>query len=247
MEPSQNSFRKGVRDGIPICIGYLSVSFAFGVFAVGWGFNIWEAVLMSFTNVTSAGQLAAVPIMATGGSILELAATQLTINIRYALMSVSVSQKLDEKVSVWHRLLIGFAVTDEIFGVSSSQSGRLGTRYMLGLESTPILGWTVGTLLGAVAGNLLPHFIISALGIAIYGMFIAIVVPPAKKSLPVLGCVLTAAALGCLFRYVPGLNQVPSGYVIIIVGILSATLFAILCPRNDSDESAPSDGKEDLS
>jgi predicted branched-subunit amino acid permease len=226
----QNSFVQGIRDGIPICLGYLSVSFAFGIFAVDCGLNIWEALLISMSCVTSAGQLAGVPIIATGGSFLELAATQLIINLRYSLMSVSLSQKLGKSVKMADRFAISFVNTDEVFAVSSGKSEAVGKKYMYGLILTPYFGWSIGTLLGAVAGNILPAIVISALGIAIYGMFIAIVIPQAKRERSVALCVTVAIVLGCIFSYVPALTKVSSGFVIIICSVLASALFAFVAP-----------------
>ena len=226
----ENSFLRGIKDGIPICLGYLSVSFAFGIFSVENGLAIWEALLISMTCVTSAGQLAGVPIIATGGSFLELAATQLVINLRYSLMSVSMSQKLGKSVKMADRFLISFVNTDEVFAVSSGKSEAVGKRYMYGLIVTPYFGWSIGTLLGAVAGNILPAIVISALGIAIYGMFIAIVIPQAKRERSVALCVALAIALSCIFSYVPGLNKVSSGFVIIICSVAASALFAFIAP-----------------
>ena len=226
----QNSFVQGIRDGIPICLGYLSVSFAFGIFAVDCGLNIWEALLISMSCVTSAGQLAGVPIIATGGSFLELAATQLIINLRYSLMSVSLSQKLGKSVKMADRFAISFVNTDEVFAVSSGKSEAVGKKYMYGLILTPYFGWSIGTLLGAVAGNILPAIVISALGIAIYSMFVAIVIPQAKREKSVALCVTVAIALGCIFSYVPALTKVSSGFVIIICSVLASALFAFIAP-----------------
>ncbi len=238
MEDKNNSFWKGIKDGIPICLGYLSVSFAFGIFSVGSGLSVLETVLVSMTNVTSAGQLAAVPIIAGGGSLFELAITQLVINLRYSLMSVSLSQKLGSTVRVIDRFLIAFVNTDEVFAVASGKSGNLGRRYLYGLILTPYLGWSTGTLVGAVAGNILPEIVVSALGIAIYGMFIAIIVPPAKKSRPTALCILFAVALSCAFKYIPVLNVVPSGFVIIICAVAASVLFALVAPVPDEKEVA---------
>ena len=184
-------FFRGLCHGIPICLGYLAVSFGFGIFAVKAGLSILETVLISMTNLTSAGQLAGVPILTAGGSLWELALTESVINLRYALMSVSLSQKLDGRVRLPQRLLIAFGNTDEVFAVSASQKGQVGTSYMLGLILLPFLGWTAGTALGAVAGSILPELLIGALGIAIYGMFVAIVVPVAREE----GSVAVVAAL----------------------------------------------------
>ncbi len=237
-----NSFARGVLDGIPICLGYLSVSFAFGLFAVGSGLTVFEAVLISMTNLTSAGQLAGVPIIVGGGSLIELASTQLVINLRYSLMSVSLSQKLGKSVSLLDRLIIAFCNTDEIFAVASGNKQSVGKRYMYGLVLTPYLGWSAGTLFGAVAGNILPQVVVSALGVAIYGMFIAIIVPPAKKSRPTALCILLAVALSCAFKYIPALSGVPSGFVIIICAVTASVVFALAAPVQEAGEE-PKDDK----
>lgn len=225
-----SEFMCGVRDGLPICFGYLSVSFAFGIFAVGSGLHILETLLLSMTNVTSAGQFAAVPIIAMGKSAAELALLQLVINARYALMSLSLSQKLGKDIRMRDRFLISFVNTDEVFAVASSKSGDVTRRYMHGLILTPYIGWSLGTLLGAVAGDILPHILVSALGIAIYGMFVAIVLPSTKKSRPTAFCVLLAALLSCLFYYVPALSSVPDGFAMIICAVLSSTILAAVAP-----------------
>lgn len=231
-----NSFKKGLIDGLPICMGYLSVAFAFGIFAVGSGLDIMQAVLISMTNVTSAGQLAAVPIIAGGGTLIEIAASQLVINLRYALMSVSLSQKLGKNVSVLDRFIIAFVNTDEVFAVASSKYGTVGKRYMYGLILTPYIGWSIGTLVGAAAGNVLPASIVSALGIAIYGMFTAIVIPEAKKDRSTALCAVTAVALSCLFAFAPGLKNIPGGFTIIICAAIASALFAIVAPIRMTEE-----------
>lgn len=225
-----NSFFRGIVDGLPICFGYLSVAFAFGIFAVENGLTALEAVLISMTNVTSAGQLAAVPIITGAGSFIELAVAQLVINLRYALMSVSLSQKLGKSVRAFDRFVIAFVNTDEVFGVASGQRENVGRNYLYGLILTPYIGWSAGTAIGALAGNILPDSVTSALGIAIYGMFIAIVVPPAKKEKTVAAVSLIAIALGCAFRYIPFLSHIPSGFVIIICAALASALLAIAAP-----------------
>lgn len=221
---------------MPICLGYLSVAFAFGIFAVGKGLSVFEAVMMSMTNVTSAGQLAAVPIIVSGGTLAELAVSQLFINLRYALMSVSLSQKFGKSVRLFDRLIVAFVNTDEVFAVASGKSGEVGRKYLYGLILTPWLGWSVGTLLGAAAGHILPRIIISALGVAIYGMFIAIVVPRAKSDRPTALCVLTAIILSCAFYYIPVLKTIPSGFVIIICAAAASAVFAWLCPVAETEE-----------
>lgn len=238
MKIKQNTFLSGLIDGIPICLGYLSVSFAFGIFSVSNGMSVLEALLISMTNVTSAGQLAAVPIIASGGSLIELAATQLVINLRYALMSVSLSQKLSDSVRTIDRFIISFVNTDEVFAVASGKSGLTERNYLYGLIITPYLGWSAGTLAGAVAGNILPPIIISSLGVAIYGMFIAIVIPAAKRNRPTALCALSAVILSCAFKYLPSLSKVPAGFVIIICASAASALFAAIAPVNAEKEES---------
>lgn len=233
----KEDFCKGLIDGIPICLGYLSVAFAFGIFAVESGLTVMEALLISMTCVTSAGQLAAVPIIASAGGVLELAISQLVINMRYALMSISLSQKLDAQVSLADRFAIAFINTDEVFAVASSQKGSISKWYMYGLVLTPWLGWSSGTLIGGVAGNVLPAIMASSLGVAIYGMFIAIVVPEAKKSRPTAVCVAIAVALSCVFYYVPGLNAIPGGFTIIICAVAASAIMAVLAPIEQEVEA----------
>ena len=229
----KGTLRQGIRHGIPIGLGYLSVSFAFGMKAVGDGLTVLQAVLISMTNLTSAGQIAALPLMAGGASLAEMALTQLTINLRYALMSLSLSRKLDGSMGTLQRLVFSFANTDEIFAVASSQPGKVGKYYLYGLMIAPWIGWSLGTFLGAAAGTLLPAFVRSALGIAIYGMFLAIILPPARESRPVRFVVICAVALSLCFHYIPVLNTVSSGFVIIICGVLAAALGAWRFPSEE--------------
>lgn len=232
------NIRRGIADGMPIGLGYLSVSFAFGIFAVSSGLSVLEAILISVFNLTSAGQLAAVPIIASAGSFIELALTQLVINLRYSLMSVSLSQKLGASVRLRDRFWIAYANTDEVFAVSSGKGAPVGRLYMLGLIIPPILGWSLGTALGAAAGNILPEILVSALGIAIYAMFIAIVVPVAKSEWKVALAALLAIGLSCLFTYAPVLNKIPSGFVIIICAVSVSALMALLFPCPEESEEA---------
>lgn len=229
------SFKNGLKDGIPIGLGYLSVSFAFGIFAVGSGLKIWQTLLISMTNLTSAGQLAGVPIIVQQLPFIEIALTQLIINLRYSLMSISLSQKADKTIKNGDRFLISFFMTDEIFAVASAKDRNIGRRYMYGLAVIPYIGWSLGTLLGAAAGNILPAAVTNALGIAIYGMFIAIIIPAAKKSLPVMGVIIVSCAMSVLFRYLPVLNKISSGFVIIICAVTSSAIFALLRPINKEE------------
>lgn len=230
------SFLQGIRHGLPIALGYLSVSFAFGMKALSAGLTVLQAVLISMTNLTSAGQVAALPLMAAGAPLAEMALTQLTINLRYALMSLSLSRKLDCSMGTLQRMIFSFANTDEIFAVASSQPGKVGKHYLYGLILTPWFGWTLGTLLGAAAGTLLPAFVRSALGIALYGMFLAIILPPARKWKPIRNVIAMAVLLSLCFRYIPGLNTVSPGFAIILCAVPAAALGAALYPAREEEQ-----------
>lgn len=232
-----NSFAKGLKDGIPIGLGYFSVSITFGLMAVSMGIPVWAAVLISMTNLTSAGQFAGLSIITGGAPLFEMALTQLVINARYFLMSLSLSQKIHGGISTLDRLIISFFNTDEIFAVASAQDGEVGRRYLAGLAVIPYLGWTGGTLIGAVATSFLPESVAAALGIAIYGMFMAIIIPPAKKSRSVLLVVIVSAVLSCLFKWIPVLNTVSSGFVIIICALASATVGALVSPIKEEENA----------
>ena len=231
----KNQFFKGVRHGIPIGLGYLSVSFGFGIMAVRAGISAAAAVGISMTNLTSAGQAAGVAIIAAGGSLVEMALVQLTINMRYALMGLSLSQKLDKSFTFPHRLAASFGITDEIFAVASSQPNKITPSYMYGMIAAAFIGWSGGTFLGAYAGQILPADLTNAMGIALYGMFMAIIIPPSVKHKNVLAAVLAAAAVSVLFRYV--FTQVSTGFAVIISAAAASVMAAILFPvDNDSRE-----------
>ena len=223
-------YKEGVRDGLPIGLGYLSVSFGFAIWAVKQGIPGLTLVILSGTNLTSAGQVAGVTVMAAGGLLIELALTEFIINLRYALMSVTLTQKLHPDFCLWQRMLAAFFVTDEIFAVSSTRKGLLTFPYMMGLGCLPWIGWTLGTALGAFAGELLPAALSAALGIAIYGMFMAIIVPPAMEEKGVLLAVFAAIALGLILRYVPLFSFLSEGFVIIISAVCGACIAAWLKP-----------------
>lgn len=225
-----NDFKRGMKDGIPIALGYVSVSFTFGLMAVSAGMSWWQAVLISMTNLTSAGQFAGLNIMIVGGTLIEMALSQFVINLRYALMSLSLSQKVDKTLNTFYRFIVGVGITDEIFAVAVNQKQKVSRYYMFGLIAIPYIGWAGGTLAGAVLGGVLPEIVRSALGIAIYGMFIAIIVPKAREHSCYLKVILIAVGMSCLFTYIPGLNKVSSGFVIIICAVIASAIGAILYP-----------------
>lgn len=227
----RKSYTKGVQDGLSIGLGYFSVSFSFGILAVKGGLSVFQSTLISAITVTSAGQFAGLDSILTDASLLALICTQIIINLRYGLMSLSLSQKLDENVGTFKRCIIAFFNTDEIFAVAMGQKGRLGLTYMLGLATLPWIGWSSGTLVGAIAGEILPSSISSALGLALYGMFIAIVVPVATTSKPVTIVVLLAALFSCIVFFIPSLQS----FSIIICTILSAAIVALLFPIDEAE------------
>ncbi len=229
------SFYRGLQGGVPIALGYLSVSFAFGIQAAGGGLTLFQSVFISMTNLTSAGQFAGLSLMLASAPLYEMALTQLIINLRYALMSLSLSQKLDGSMTTLWRVLLSFGNTDEIFAVASSQPGKVGRDYLLGLVCLPYFGWAGGTLLGAAAGTLLPQMLTQALGIAIYGMFLAIILPPARAHKSVRLVVLAAAIISCALRYVPALRFISSGFAIIVCAVAAAALGAILFPIREAE------------
>lgn len=228
-------YREGMKAGMPVCVGYFSVSFGFGAMAVSQGLSVLHSVLISATNLTSAGQFAGLTVIAAGAAILEMILTQLVINSRYALMSLALSQRFGPDVGIGKRLVAAFFNTDEIFALGMARSGKLTVSFFTGAGTVAALGWTGGTLLGAVAGSLLPISIRMALGALLYGMFIAIVVPQAKEEKPMLVCMILALVLSCLFQWVPLLNQVSAGLAIVICTVAAAALCALLFPIEDKE------------
>lgn len=231
-----NSFSQGVKEGLPIGLGYLSVSFTFGMMAVNAGIPLWVAVLISLTNLTSAGQFAGLQLIIVNGPYIEMVLTQFIINLRYALMSLSLSQKVDKKMTTLDRCVVAFGNTDEIFAVASSHDEGVGKHYLWGLMSLPIFFWTFGTFLGGFASTMLSADLRDALGIAIYGMFIAIIIPPAKVLKPIRKVLMLTILCSCVFAWVPILNKVGSGFSIILCTLISASLGAWLFPIKEVEK-----------
>ncbi len=237
-------FAAGIQDGIPICLGYIAVSFTFGIMAKNAGLSTWEAVLISLTNLTSAGQFAGLSLITASASYFEMAFTQLIINLRYSLMSCALSQKIDNHYPSFHRFLIVYGITDEVFGVSVSRPGRITPWYSYGVMALAAPGWTLGTFLGVVSGSILPDRIVSALSVALYGMFIAIIIPPARDNRIIRTIVVISMAASFLFTKAPVLCQISSGFRIIILTILIAGIAAYFFPVK---EDANPEDKEDSS
>jgi len=238
MESNLSFWKRGVKDGIPIALGYIAVSFTFGIAAKNAGLSVFQAVLMSATNFTSAGEFAALGLIGASATYLEMAITQLIINLRYCLMSCALSQKLSNDKGLVHRLLIATGVTDEVFGVSVCTEGKLNPFYTYGAISISLPGWILGTLLGVASGSILPQRVLIALNVALYGMFLAIIIPPARGNKIISGLILVSMLLSLAFAKLPLLNEISVGFRIIILTIVIAGAAAVLFPiKEDADES----------
>ena len=229
-------FVRGLRAGIPVALGYFSVSFVFGIMCVSYGFTWWEASLISAMTLTSSGQFSGIMTMMLPGQYLQMLLSQLTINCRYAFMGVSLSQRLDDRLKGGWRWLFAFVITDEIFGVAITEE-KVTRPFMAGLGLLPWIGWTSGTVCGALLGNVMPTGVMSALGLALYGMFIAVVVPEMKADHPVCLVVAAAAGLSCAFYFLPFLQQVPSSMAITICAIIAAAFGAVLFPVEEETDT----------
>lgn len=229
-------YRTGVRTGLPVGLGYFSVSFGFGAMAVSKGLSVWNATLISAANLTSAGQFAGLGVMVENAGLWLMILTQLIINSRYALMSLALSQRMGQEIGTLPRLCIAFINTDEVFALAMAREQKLTVPFLYGLGLLPIIGWVSGTLFGALAGSILPQSIRMALGVMLYGMFIAIVIPPAKKERPVAVTALVALVLSSLFAWVPALSKAPTGTPIVICTVAAAAVCAWLFPIKEEAE-----------
>ncbi|MCI8417544.1 MAG: AzlC family ABC transporter permease [Lachnospiraceae bacterium] len=229
-------FLKGMRDGIPISTGYFAVSLTLGIAAGKAGISAWEATVMSFAMHASAGQFAAMELIAAGAGYLEMVLTEIVVNLRYVLMSCALSQKIRRDIPYAHRFFVAYDVTDEIFGISVSVEGKLNPFYTYGAMAVASPGWVGGTLLGALLGNIMPDRLLSAMNLALYGMFIAIVVPPARKNKILAGLVLVSLVAGGLFTWLPVLGSLSSGFRIMILTLVLAGGAAFLFPVEEEKE-----------
>lgn len=233
MGQRRSIFKNGMRDGIPIALGYFAVSFTLGIAARNAGFSALQAMVASALNNASAGEYALFSLVAAGSGYLEVAIMTLVANARYLLMSCSLSQKLAPDTSTLHRMLVAFDVTDEIFGISVAVPGYLAPWYSYGAMSVAIPGWAFGTFLGVVVGNILPLRLVSALSVGLYGMFIAIIVPPARTNKVILALVLISFAASYGASVLPMLAGVSSGMKTILLTVIIALTAAVLFPVED--------------
>ena len=231
-------YARGLKAGVPIGLGYLAVAFTLGIAAKNAGLTAFQATLTSFLINASAGEFVGFTLIGAGASYLEVAIMELVANARYLLMSFSLSQKLSPKSGVLHRLIIGWYVTDEVFGVSISAPGYLNPFYTYGAISLACPGWAIGTCLGVIVGNILPASLVSALSVGLYGMFIAIFVPPSKTSKVIGGLVLVSMALSFAFNRIPVFDGISSGVKTIILTVAISAAAALLFPIREVKKDA---------
>lgn len=229
-------FFRGMRDGIPIGLGYFAVAFTLGIAAKKAGLTALQASIMSATMLASAGQFAGIGMIASGAGFMEIAVTELVVNLRYLLMSSALSQKVRRDKPFYHRFFMAYEVTDEIFGIAMTVEGRLHPAYMYGAVASAAPGWVLGTFLGAVIGMILPADVMSALNVALYGMFLAVVIPPSRKSRVIAGVVAASMAASTIFAVLPGLSRISSGFRMIILTMILAAAAAVLFPVKEEGE-----------
>ena len=230
-------FRKGMRDGIPIGLGYLAVSFSLGITARNIGLTPFQGFLVSLLNNASAGEYAGFTVMATDAAYIEIILVTFITNIRYLLMSCALSQRFSPDTPLIHRFLIGYDVTDELFGITIARPGNLNPCYTYGAMVLAIPGWSIGTAIGVMAGNILPGRVVAALSVALFGMFIAIIIPPAREQKSVLFTVILAIAASVAFSSLPVLKHLSGGWAIILITILVSGIAAWLFPRNEEENA----------
>lgn len=235
---NKKEFIQGFKDGIPIGLGYFAVSFALGIAMKNAGMSWIDGFFMSLFNLASAGEYAGTQVILASGTYLEMIIMTAVANARYMLMSCSLSQKLAPETKTKHRMLIGYAITDELFGIAYSREGYLNPYYFYGGMSASILPWAIGTSCGIVMGNILPSSIVSALSVALYGMFLAIIIPPSRKNKTVLVLVMISFLSSYLCTILPVISSISSGTRIIILTVVISLIAAIIKPiKEDTHES----------
>lgn len=233
---NKEQFKSGLRSGIPVGLGYFFVSFTLGIAAKKTGLSSIQAALMSLSIHASAGELAALGIIAAGAGYWEMALTEIIVNLRYLLMSCSLSQKLSPNMRFFHRFFLAFDITDEIFAVSVSRPGKLNPFFTYGMMTVASPGWVIGTFLGALAGGILPAVVIGSMSIALYGMFMSVVIPPSKHDKIIAGVVIASMLLSGLFAVIPVIKNISSGFKIIILTVLISAAVALLFPVKEDDK-----------
>ena len=230
LKMKNNVFFKGLRDGFPIGLGYFAVAFSLGIVAKNAGLNFVEGFFASFLDVASAGEYALFSSIQAKATYVEVAVATFVINARYFLMSCSLSQKMNPEMPFFHRFFIGYGITDEIFGISVSQEGYLNPYYTYGAMAFAFPMWCIATALGVIAGTYLPVRIVSALSVALYGMFIAIIIPPCKKNFVIGAAVLSGFVLSYLCSVLPFVKTISGGTRTIILTVLISSVCAFVKP-----------------
>ncbi len=239
MTENRRWYGKGIRDGIPIALGYFAVAFTLGIAAKKAGFTPLQAFVSSFTTNASAGQYAGIALIQAGAGLFEIAVMEAVANARYLLMSASLSQKFSPDTPFIHRLLVGYDVTDEIFGISVTVPGYLNPFYSYGAMTMALPGWALGAMLGVLFGTILPPRVVSALGVGVYGMFIAIIVPPARRSRVIAGVVLVSAAVSFALDRISLFSALSAGMRTILMTVLLSAAAALLFPvKTDTEAGA---------
>lgn len=230
MLTNDKAWRMGIRDGVPIALGYFAVAFTLGIAAKNAGFTALQAMVVSATNLASAGQYAGFTMVRTAATYVEMAVMIFVANARYLLMSSALSQKFHKDTPFIHRLGVAYGVTDEIFGICVGTEGKLNPRYAYGAMLVAIPGWSIGTYLGVLMGNILPDRVVSALSVGLYGMFIAIIFPAARKNRLILGLIIISMLSSAIFEFAPVVSQIPAGTRIIILTVIISAVAACLFP-----------------
>lgn len=241
---NRSCFVRGMRDGAPIGLGYFAVAFTLGIAARRAGLTAFQASLASCLTMASAGQYAGFTVMAEHGTYLTMAVMILVANARYLLMSCALTQKISPKTGLGHRLLMGLGVTDEIFGVCAAVDNPLNPFYLYGVFLVAMPGWTIGTYLGVVMGNLLPGNLVSALSVGLYGMFLAVIVPPSRKSRIIGGLVMISMVLSLLADQLSIFSHISSGTKIILLTVVISAAAAILFPVKDAEKTEEAEGAD---
>ena len=231
-----NPFAQGVRDGVPIALGYFAVAFSLGIAARDAGLTPWQGFLASLLCTASAGEYALFTLVGAGAAYWEVALVTLITNARYFLMSCALSQRISSSMKDRHRWLVGTAVTDEIFGISIARPGPLEPKYHYGAMAVAVPAWAIGTALGILLGTILPPRVVSALSVALYGMFLAIIVPPARKELSVALCVVLGFALSWAAGVIPGVKSLSAGMRTICLTVGISAVIALLFPRKEEND-----------
>ena len=229
-------FMEGVHDGVPIALGYFVVAFTLGILAKTAGLSAWQGFVTSAVNIASAGEYAGFTVIAAQAPYLEIAMLTLVANARYFLMAAALAQRFAPDTPLLHRLAVSFGVTDEVFGITVARGGMVQPYYNYGALAISVPAWSAGTSAGILAGGILPAAAVSALSVALYGMFVWVILPPAKKSRPIAGMVLASFLLSLAATYAPLTSELSGGTRTIILTLLIAGVGAALFPVHEEQE-----------